>query len=59
MQAEMNQLDNRQSRKGILKSDVLVGNSRKWACSKPQALEENRNQMAFLHGEVTIAVKLV
>lgn len=57
MQAEMKQLDNRESRKGILKSDVLVGNSRKWVCLESQALEENWDQIAFLKEEVTIAVK--
>ncbi len=41
MQAEMKHLDNRGSRKGNLKSDVLVGNSRKWACLKSQTSEEN------------------
>lgn len=55
----MKPLDNGQSRKGILKSDVLVGNSREWACSEPQTIEENRYQMAVLHGEVAITVKFI
>lgn len=47
---EMNHLDNRQGRKCFFKSDVLVGNNRKWACAESQTSQE----MTFLQKEVTL-----
>ena len=37
----MKQSDNSENRKGTLKSDVLVGKSRKWACLKHEEEESN------------------